>query len=59
MLDDAAEYETASIASNSTVSTIMTTSEGADDIAVAENLLYKDVNSNQVGRAQNKECVSY
>jgi hypothetical protein len=36
MLDDAAEYETASIASNSTVSTIMTTSEVADDIAVAE-----------------------
>jgi len=36
MLDDAAEYETASIASNSTVSTIMTTSEVANDIAVAE-----------------------
>ena len=36
MLDDAAEYETASIASNSTVSTIKTTSEVADDIAVAE-----------------------
>lgn len=34
--DDAAEYETASIASNSTVSTIMTTTEVADDIAVAE-----------------------
>ena len=36
MFDDAAEYETASIASNSTVSTIKTTSEVADDIAVAE-----------------------
>ena len=36
MFDDAAEYETASIASNSTVSTIMTTSTVDDDIAVAE-----------------------
>jgi len=36
MLDDAAECETASIDSNSTVSTIMTTSEVDDDIAVAE-----------------------
>src|SRR6056300_728365 len=36
MFDDAAEYETASIASDSTVSTIMTTSEVADDIAVTE-----------------------
>ena len=36
MFDDAAEYETASIASDSTVSTIMTTNDVAHDVAVAE-----------------------